>query len=173
MKPRTINDFLEENLKRQKQVFYIAIESGPLEVNVELTGTQMEAILLDTPEPLLTETVIKTLCRNETLAKKVQQFLNTSDEGGHIAIVTKKEYVRGRSVYEVPVKQLADGSIRPDMVIGNDSTFFYTADMKRVCVVATEALAQVLELQETARYLGVAGYSVGGISHYEWEPDDE
>ncbi len=157
----------------EKQVFYIAVESGSLEVNVELTGVQMEAILLDTPEPLLTETIIETLCQNETLAKKCRVFLNQADEDGHIAIVTKREYVKGRPVYEVPVKQLADGSIRPDMVIGNDSTFFYTADMKRVCVAATEARAQVLELQETARYLGVAGYSVGGIGHYEWEPGDE
>jgi len=71
----------------KKQVFYIAVESGPLEVYVELTGAQMEAVLLDTPEPLLTETVIETLCQNETLAKEVQEFLNQADEDEHIALV--------------------------------------------------------------------------------------
>lgn len=168
--------FAEVTMKKimsEKQVFYIAVESGPLEVNVELTGDQMEAILLDTPEPLLTETIIETLCRNETLAKKVQQFLNTTDEAGHIAVVTKYVWLKNRSVYEVPLQRLPDGSIRPAMVIGYDAIFFYTPDLSRVCVAAREDLALVLEKQETARYLGVAGYSAGGIGHYEWEPDSE
>lgn len=155
----------------KKQVFYIAVESGPLEVYVELTGPQMEAVLLDTPEPLLAETVIETLCQNETLAKKVQQFLNVADEDGHIAFVTKKKYVAGRSVYEVPLR--IDDTKLPAIPSGHDATYFYNSDHSRVCVAATDALAQALELQETARYLGVAGYSVGGIGHYEWEPDDE
>lgn len=154
----------------KKQVFYISVESGPLEVYVELTGAQMEAILLDTPEPLLTETVIETLCHSETLAKKVQHFLNTTDEAGHIAFVTKKKYVVGRPVYEVPLRP--DDTKLPAIPSGYDATYFYTSDHKRVCVAAPDALAMALELQETAKYLGVAGYSVDGIGHYEWEPDE-
>lgn len=122
----------------EKQVFYIAVESGSLEVNIELTGAQMEAILLDTPEPLLAETIIETLCQNGTLAKKVQQFLNTSDETGHIAVVTKYAWLNNRPVYEVPVQHLADDSRRPDIPTGYDGTFFYTPDLSRVCVAASE-----------------------------------
>lgn len=117
-------DLCNGRLRSEGLLFHIAVESGSLEVNVELTGVQMEAILLDTPEPLLTETIIEPCVGMRLWRRSAEFFLNQADEDGHIAIVTKREYVKGRPVYEVPVKELADGSIRPDMVIGNDSSSF-------------------------------------------------
>ncbi len=113
------------------------------------------------------------MSKNDFISTKVQHFLVTADKDGEVALTTKLKYLEGRPVYEVPIQVLADKSKRPAIPQREQqysSTFFWSKDMTRACVAVNYALAEALEKQETARYIGVADYSVGGIGQYEWEP---
>lgn len=155
-----------------EQRFIIEAMHGPIEVSLSLslTGPQMQRLLIDTPEPLIVDTIIEVLCQYPSLAKKVQYFLNKEGEGAAIALTSKLAYLKGRSCYEVNLMKLSDESLRADTPEGYDATFFYTPDGKRVCVAAGDTLAAILDNRESARYLGVIAYAEDGIGNYEWEP---
>lgn len=156
-----------------EQKFIIKVMHGPIEVSLTFTGPEMQRLLIDAPEPLITNTIIEVLCQYPSLAKKVQYFLNRDGEETAIALTSKLVYLQGRPCYEVNLIKMFDESERADTPEGHDATFFYTPDRKRVCVAAGDALASVLENQKSARYLGVVAYAEDGIGHYEWEPKNE
>lgn len=159
-----------EEKTRIEQKFIIEAMHGPIEVSLTLTGPQMQRLLIDTPEPLIVDTIIEVLCQYPSLAKRVQYFLNSEDEVAAIALTSKLVYLKGRPCYEVNLMKMFDESERADIPEGHDATFFYTPDRKRVCVAASDVLASILENQKSARYLGVVAYAEDGIGHYEWEP---
>lgn len=159
----------------QKNAFYIELTEGEdLTVIANLTDQQVQDMLLDAQDTALSLVIIEVLCRNEVVAKKVQHFLNSADKDGEVALTISKKYLEGRPVYEVPIQVMGDTSKRPSIPQGDEynSTFYWNEEMNRVCVVVNDALAEALEKQETARYIGVAAYSVGGIRQYGWIPKE-
>lgn len=156
-----------------EQKFFIEAMHGPIEVSLILTGSQMQRLLIDAAEPLIVDTIIEVLCQYPSLAKKVQHFLSTGDEGAAVALTTRLRYLKGRPCYEVAIQKMSDGSTRASIPEGYDVNFFYTPDRTRVCVVAGDALAAILDNQESAHYLGVVAYAEDGIGWLGWEPKNE
>lgn len=153
-----------------KDVFHIQIDEGRSSLELELDAMQVQDMLLDGDDALTALVIIEVLARNHILSKKVQHFLNSSDKDAEVAHATNIEYITGRPVYEVPVEILHDGSVRPDIPQG--VSFFWSKDKTRVFAVPNYDMAEALGKQETARYIGVVGYSVCGIGQDGWEPND-
>lgn len=157
-----------------ENMFYLELTEGEaLTVLVHLTGQQVQDMLLDGVDPLLETTIIEVLAQNESLAKKIQYFLNSADKDAEVAFTTHRKHLKGRPVYEVPFGWV--GREKRPCVPQREQykgTFFWNILRTRVCIVADFAMAEALEKQETARYIGVADYAEGGIGIYEWEPND-
>ncbi len=83
-----------------KQKFFIQLEEGPIDVSLDLTEEQILAILLDTPEPLLIDTIIETLCRDEILvcgvgsSMTITEFAKYVKQGYSIVLLEGELYLQ-------------------------------------------------------------------------------
>lgn len=151
------------------QQFHVETEEGSIHLNMELTAKQMEDFLLAAEDEILVQVILNILVQNKMVKSSIERFLNHKESKETIAFFSRLSYIAGRRAYEVPVQQIGD-SLRPMMPAGN-GTFFYTDDGSRVCVAATPELAELLEKQPSACYLGIIYYSRQGITQYGWSPE--